>query len=74
MVASVSLSRIKISAGQRIYLNDVSWEEFEQILQELGDKRVTRIAYCDGELEIRIPLPEHERMKVLISNLLVVLL
>lgn len=41
---------------------------------ELGDKRVTRIAYCAGELEIRMPLPEHERIKVLISNLLVVLL
>jgi Uma2 family endonuclease len=74
MVASISLNRIEISAGQRIYLHDVSWEEFEQILLELGEKRVTRIAYHTGELEIRMPLPEHERIKVLISNLLVVLL
>jgi Uma2 family endonuclease len=74
MVTSISLNRIKISAGQRIYLHDVSWEEFEQILLELGDKRATRIAYCAGALEIRMPLPEHERIKVLISNLLVVLL
>jgi Uma2 family endonuclease len=74
MVASISLNRIQILAGQRIYLHDVSWAEFEHVLLELGDKRVTRIAYCAGELEIRIPLPEHERIKVLISNLLVVLL
>lgn len=74
MVTSISLNRIKISPGQRIYLPDISWEEFEQILIELGEKRVTRIAYCAGELEIRMPLPEHERIKVLISNLLVVLL
>lgn len=74
MVTSISLNRIKISPGQRIYLPDLSWEEFEQILVELGEKRVTRIAYCAGELEIRMPLPEHERIKVLISNLLVVLL
>jgi Uma2 family endonuclease len=74
MVTSISLNRIKLSPGQRIYLPDVSWEEFEQILVELGEKRVTRIAYCAGELEIRMPLPEHERLKVLISNLLVVLL
>ncbi len=74
MVASISLSRIEISAGQKIYLHDISWEEFEQILLELGEKRATRIAYCDGELEIRMPLPEHERIKVLIGNLLVVLL
>jgi Uma2 family endonuclease len=74
MVTSISLNRIKISPGQRIYLPDLSWEEFEHILVELGEKRVTRIAYCAGELEIRMPLPEHERIKVLISNLLVVLL
>jgi Uma2 family endonuclease len=74
MVTSISLNRIGISAGQRIYLHDVSWAEFEQILLELGDKRATKIAYYAGELEIRMPLPEHERIKVLISNLLVVLL
>jgi Uma2 family endonuclease len=74
MVTSISLNRIKLSAGQRIYLSDVSWAEFEQVLLELGEKRATRIAYYDGELEIRMPLPEHERIKVLVSNLLVVLL
>ncbi len=74
MVASISLNRIEIPAGQRIYLHDIDWREFEQILLELGEKRATRIAYFDGNLEIRMPLPEHERAKVLISNLLVVLL
>ncbi len=74
MVTSISLNRIGISAGQRIYLHAVSWVEFEQVLLELGEKRATRIAYYAGELEIRMPLPEHERIKVLISSLLVVLL
>jgi Uma2 family endonuclease len=74
MVASISLNRIEIPAGQRIYLHDIDWQEFEQILLELGEKRATRIAYFDGELEIRMPLPEHERAKALISHLLVVLL
>ncbi len=74
MVTSISLNRISISAGQSISLHDVSWAEFEQILLDLGERRATRIAYYAGELEIRMPLPEHERIKVLISNLLVVLL
>lgn len=74
MVGSISLNRIEIPAGQRIYLHDIDWQEFEQILLELGEKRATRIAYFDGELEIRMPLPEHERTKVLITHLLVVLL
>ncbi len=74
MVTSISLNRIGISAGQKIYLHDVSWAEFEQILLELGEKRATKIAYYAGDLEIRMPLPEHERIKVLISNLIVILL
>jgi Uma2 family endonuclease len=74
MVASISLNRIEIPAGQRIYLHDIDWHELEQILLELGEKRATRIAYFDGELEIRMPLPEHERAKVLISDLLKILL
>jgi len=74
MVASVFIDRIEVQAGQRVYLRNINWQEFEQILAELGEKRATRIAYYQGALEIRIPLPEHERAKVLISNLLVILL
>lgn len=74
MVASISLNRIEIPPGQKIYLHDIDWQEFEQILLDLGEKRATRIAYVDGDLEIRMPLPEHERTRVLISHLLVVLL
>jgi Uma2 family endonuclease len=74
MVASISLNRIEIPAGQRIYLHDLDWREFEQVLLELGEKRATRIAYFNGELEIRMPLPEHERAKVLIGDLLKILL
>ncbi|WP_019499201.1 Uma2 family endonuclease [Pseudanabaena sp. PCC 6802] len=74
MIASISLNRIEIVPGQRIYLHDLDWQEFEQVLLELGEKRATRIAYFDGDLEIRMPLPEHERVKALISHLLVVLL
>jgi hypothetical protein len=45
MVASISLNRVKITPGQKIYLHDINWEEFEDILLELGEKRATRIAY-----------------------------
>ncbi len=44
-------------------LRDISWEEFEAILEELGDRRSTRMAYCDGILEIMSPSPEHEYFK-----------
>ena len=40
MVTSISLNRITISAGQRIYLSDANWAEFEQVLLELGEIRI----------------------------------
>ena len=74
MVASIFIDHLKVQAGQRVHLHDLDWQEFEQILSELGEKRATRIAYYEGDLEIRMPLPEHERAKVIISDLLKILL
>ena len=68
------IGQIEILAGQRAILHRIDWNQFEKILEELGEHRASRIAYYDGTLEIRMPLPEHERAKVLISNLLVILL
>jgi Uma2 family endonuclease len=68
------IGQIEVLAGQRAILHGIAWNQFEKILQELGEHRTSRIAYYDGTLEIRKPLPEHERAKVLISNLLVILL
>ena len=47
---------------------------FCQSIRDLGEHRHSHIAYYRGVLEFRMPLPGHERAKVLISNLLVVLL
>jgi Uma2 family endonuclease len=72
--ASASVSIAQLEPGQRLTLDSVSWQEFETILEDLGEHRHSHIAYYKGVLEIRMPLPGHERPKVLISNLLVVLL
>ena len=53
---------------------DVSWQEFESILAELGDHRAARLAYSKGTLEIRMPLPEHEVDKEIIGNMVKILL
>jgi len=41
---------------------------------KLGEKRTARLAYSQGVLEIMTPLPEHERVKVAIADLLKVFL
>lgn len=55
-------------------LQNVSWQEFETILAELGECRSSRLAYYRGTLEIVAPLPKHEQAKVVIADLLKVLL
>jgi Uma2 family endonuclease len=68
------LRQLVVRPGQSIQLQDINWNEFEAILEELGDKRASRIAYSDRVLEIRMPLPEHEVDKELIGDMVKILL
>ena len=70
----LSIRRINVPPGQRVLLSDVTWEEFETILDELGEHRAARIAYDKGVLEIMAPLPEHEFGKEIIGDLIKALL
>ena len=74
MVATIAINKICLEPGSRITIPDVSWREFESILQELGESRSSRIAYSQDTLEIMVPLPDHERSKVLISDIVKILL
>ncbi|MBD2773164.1 Uma2 family endonuclease [Iningainema tapete] len=70
----LEIKRLVVPPGQRVLLKDVSWQEFEAILEELGEQRAARVAYDHGILEIMSPLPEHEINKVLITNFIEILL
>ncbi|MBC1219375.1 Uma2 family endonuclease [Nostoc sp. UCD121] len=65
---------MQLAPGSAVTIPDVSWQEFESILEELGQKRTTRIAYSQGTLESIAPLPEHEIPKDLISDIVKMLL
>jgi Uma2 family endonuclease len=68
------VSQMRLAPGSTVSIQDVSWEEFESILQELGEKRSLRVAYTKSTLEIMVPLPEHEKSKDLISDIVKILL
>lgn len=53
--------------ADRVILYNISWQQFENLLQDLGEHRAARIAYNNGTLEIMTPLPEHEYYKVTIG-------
>lgn len=73
-MVTLQLRQLDIPLGQRVLLHDVSWSEFEAILVEMGEARSARLAYSQGTLEIRMPLPEHEVDKELIGDLVKILL
>lgn len=68
------ISKMSLAPGSVVTIPNVSWQEFESILQELGEKRAARVAYSRETLEIMVPLPEHEKPKDLISDIIKTLL
>jgi Uma2 family endonuclease len=74
MTTLLRISQIEIPEGQSTILHDIGWQQFESILDDLGEKRRTRVAYLDGVLEIVMPLPQHEKIKVLIADFVKALL
>ncbi len=70
----VALEKIVVKPGQQLLLQDISWQDFEEILEELGEHRSSRISYSNGVLEIMVPLPEHEKDKEIIGEMVRILL
>ena len=70
----LEVKKITVPPGQTIVLNDIDWDEFKAILEDLGESRGSRIAYNRGTLEIMTPLPEHEVNKEYVSDFVKILL
>jgi Uma2 family endonuclease len=70
----LELRQLKIKPGQQLLLADVSWQQFENILIDLGEHRSARVSYSHGYLEIMVPLPEHEKAKEIIGDVIKILL
>ncbi len=79
MTAAPAASPIYLDAiahlpeGGTLTFHRVSWEEYEELLEELGPRYRARISYDRRRLEINMPLPVHDRYKEFISRLMHVL-
>lgn len=69
MTLAIPISAIELAPGSMVSIHDVSWQDFETILSDLGEKRNTRIAYYRGTLEIMSPLAIHERPHRIIADI-----
>ena len=73
-MVTLQLQQLDVPVGQRLLIRNLNWQQFEHILEELGENRSSRIAYNHGTLEIRMPSPEHEVDKELIGDLIKIVL
>ena len=66
------METIKSPAEQRILLENVSWETYEDLLSSRGENRVPRFTYDRGMLEVTSPPSEHESISYYIGLLVAV--
>jgi Uma2 family endonuclease len=57
-------------ADHIVALHDVSWDDYERLLEMRGDHSAPRISYLEGEVEILSPSKDHEIIKSYIGRLL----
>ena len=59
-----------LTSRAELVVREASWEEYEQLLEDLGPKSSARVFYSQGRMWIVPPLPEHERPKVIVNRLM----
>ncbi|MEC4803537.1 MAG: Uma2 family endonuclease [Jaaginema sp. PMC 1079.18] len=68
------IAHLQIEPGSVVKIPNLPWHEFENLLTEWGEKRAARIIYFQETLEIMVPLPEHEKSKHIITDIITTLL
>ena len=58
---------------QRVVLHSISWQTYQAMLTDMGDRRSSRLAYDRGTLEITIPSDVHEFIKRLLERIVTAL-
>lgn len=55
---------------QRIVMRGISWQTYEKLLQERGERAVPRMCYSQGSLEMMSPSREHELYRRLLGRMI----
>jgi len=58
--------------GGKLVLCNVEWEDYERLLQELGDSPALRISYSNGRLEVMSSSTKHEKYKSMMGALVLI--
>lgn len=70
--ATAVIEKSRPLSENRVLLYGVSWETFERLLADVGDRRTTLFHYTNGTLEIMSPLSLHEGSSRFFDRLLTI--
>ncbi|NJL57255.1 Uma2 family endonuclease [bacterium] len=73
MLILISPSKIDVPAGTVIRV-PATWQDYQQVANRRGDSSLPRIKYCNGEMRLMVPLPEHGKDASFIADFTKVLL
>ena len=73
MIAVVTPQKIQLSPGTVVHLLG-TWEDYQVLIEQRGDKANPRIKYRVGEILLMSPLPKHGREAHSIANMISILL
>lgn len=73
MFAVVTPEKIQLPPGTVLRLPG-TWQDYQQLVQQLGDRQIPRIKYRSGEILLMAPLPKHGRGADVIAAVVRVLL
>ena len=74
MTVTIPIQAIELAPSSQIVIPNLSWQDFERLLEDLGEKRKTRVTYYQGTLEIMSPLALHERPHRIIAYIITTIL
>ena len=58
-----------LPGGATLVLQEVPWEAYEQLLEDLSDRPGIHVTYDQGKMEIMSPLRKHEKYKEFIGDM-----
>lgn len=74
-LAKIPIASLEISQGSHLLIADITWAQYEDLYTAWGEeRRIPRLNYCQGTLEIMSPLPAHGRPHRIIADIVKTLL
>ena len=70
LTSAAIAEQVRPLAENRVILNNISWDTFERLLADIGDRRKTLFHYINSTLEIMSPLSLHEGSNRFIDDLI----